>query len=177
MAEDSSFHHISQCSTGEVFALKLLSSGEKAFFWLQDKAVKAAEVVKHLNSLMTHSNISDICAVNNLAASTPVGEQGKGIKVEALREVLKMDALEPEDLAQIESFLPPGTRADLGSLKSLFKTPYVAKSIETIEALMRSEEAPAFLNQFDLLSSCPGSPYGLAALLQALNVKFNQSKK
>lgn len=189
---DASFHHIKQ--QGNVIGLKLASSGEKFFFWLQDPADDATSIVSSLNGLLEtglwpkRSRSGD----DGQGRAQPVAAPKQGMISDFARSLASifgskkvapssvltvdniMDACTEEDLKELQTLFPEGYGATKSDLRRLVSSPYFHQSLSTLQTIMSSEAAPGFLAQFGLLEEAGEGVVGFAALLQALLKKHQQ---
>ncbi|KAG9509140.1 Proteasomal ubiquitin receptor ADRM1, partial [Fragariocoptes setiger] len=73
--DDCEFKHVSQCTTGRVYVLKMKSSNRKLFFWMQEsKADKDEEYCNKINEYLNHPptpnrrGMSDIASEGDIHA-------------------------------------------------------------------------------------------------------------
>lgn len=192
---DASFHHIKMKDDSQVVGLKLQSSGDKYFFWLQNPADQADKLVNELNNALTVGSAAEtkdastppapkMAKFASSLASTLAGIFG-GIKPspttslkasQLLSTDAIMDACDPADIQDhLHQYFPEGYQPTKQDLRSLVTSPYFGQAVDALDQIMASEDAPTFLAQFGLLQYYDGQEQlGVSGLLKAIHNKYKK---
>ena len=177
----------------QVIGLKLQSSGDKYFFWLQNPVDQAGRLVSELNDALkggsavepkkTPAPAPKMAKVASSLASKLAGIFGS-IKPPTApsakaSQLLTMDAImDACDFADIQDHLyqhfPDGYQPTKQDLRSLVTSPYFGQAVNALDQIMASEDVPTFLAQFGLLQYYDGHELGLAGLIKAIQKKYKK---
>lgn len=160
-----------------MIGLKLQSSGDKYFFWLQDPKIQAADLVSQLNALLSEETFEtrspkipkfDGNLISNLFKSKPTPFRASQV----LTTDAIMDSCDADFINyHLSQFFPEGYQATKADLRSLVTSPYFSQAVDALDQIMASEDAPTFLAQFGLLEHYDGTELGFSALIKALRKK------